>query len=204
MPLADPSTLDRSDFIFLRHGETDYNVARRVNGDPSQPVHLSDLGRAHVLELAPAIRAVQWGSAWRTRFPRTRETLDLLLPDGGPPRHVIPELDDINVGMLEGETIEAWRAWRRGRGLGESPAGGESRLAVLRRYAQGYARLVREAALPALVVCHDQAIRYLENVLLDEDPMFGPVQTIPNATPYAYRALDLTLGAERLVARANA
>jgi broad specificity phosphatase PhoE len=204
MPLADLAALDRAEFVLLRHGETDYNVARRVNGDPSQPVHLSALGRAQATVLAPVVRRIEWGSAWHTRFPRTLETLALLLPAGRPEPRLIAELDDIDVGELEGETIEVWRAWRRGRTLAESPPGGESRIAVLRRYARGFERLVREAALPAIVICHDQAIRYLENVLAEEDPMFGPVQMIPNATPYAYRAEDVALGGVRLVARADA
>jgi probable phosphoglycerate mutase len=204
MPLADLSILASADLVLVRHGETGYNVARRVNGDPSKPVHLTEHGRAQTAALAPVMGAIAWGSAWHTRFPRTRETLDLLLPDGGPARHEISELDDIDVGELEGATIDEWRAWRRGRGLEESPAGGESRVAVLRRYGRGFLRLHHEAALPALVVCHDQAIRYLENVLADEDPLFGPVQMIPNATPYAYRSADLTFAAERLAARASA
>jgi probable phosphoglycerate mutase len=204
MPLADLSVLATAELVLVRHGETSYNVARRVNGDPSQPVHLTEHGRAQAAALAPVMEAVAWGSAWHTRFPRTRETLDLLLPGGGPPRHEISELDDIDVGELEGATIEEWRAWRRGRGLEESPPGGESRVAVLRRYARGFLRLHLEAALPALVVCHDQAIRYLENVLADEDPLFGPVQMIPNATPYAYRSADMAFAAERLAARASA
>jgi broad specificity phosphatase PhoE len=204
MPLADLSSLGASGFVLVRHGQTEYNVARRVNGDPSQPVHLTPLGRAQASALAPVVARVAWGSAWHTRFPRTRETLDLLLPDGLPARQVIPELDDIDVGDLEGGSIDAWRAWRRGRGLDESPPGGESRLNVLRRYARGFERLGREAALPAIVVCHDQAIRYLENVLAGDDPLFGPVQEIPNAMPYAYTPADVALGAERLVARADA
>jgi probable phosphoglycerate mutase len=203
MPLADPAELAAADFVLIRHGQTEYNVERRVNGDPTRPVHLSQLGRAQAAALAPVVRRVDWGSAWHTRFPRTRETLDLLLGNG-PERQVIPELDDIDVGELEGETIEVWRAWRRGRGLAEAPPGGESRIAVLQRYARGFERLSREAALPAIVVCHDQAIRYLENVLTGEDPLFGPVQEIPNATPYAYARADMALGAERLVARASA
>lgn len=202
MPLADLADLAPAEFVLLRHGETVYNVERRVNGDPSVPVELTEHGRAEALAVAPAIRAVAWDSAWHTRFPRTRDTLALLLPDGRPVPQIIPELDDINVGDLEGKTIEEWRAWRRGRGLDEAPAGGESRLDVLQRYARGFDRLVREAALPALVVCHDQAIRYLENVLNEEDPLFGPVQAIPNATPFSYRRTDVALGAQRLVERA--
>jgi probable phosphoglycerate mutase len=203
MPLADLSRLAEADFVLIRHAETEYNVERRVNGDPTRPVHLSELGRAQARQLAPVVSAIAWGSAWHTRFPRTRETLDLLLANG-PRRQLIPALDDIDVGDLEGQTIEAWRAWRRGRGLEESPPGGESRIAVLQRYARGFERLHREAALPAIVVCHDQAIRYLENVLADEDPLFGPLQAIPNATPFAYFRADMALGAERLLARASA
>jgi probable phosphoglycerate mutase len=202
VPLADLADLASAEFVLLRHGETVYNVERRVNGDPSVPVELTEHGRAEALAVAPPIRAVAWGSAWHTRFPRTRDTLALLLPDGRPVPQIIPELDDINVGDLEGRTIEEWRAWRRGRGLDEAPPGGESRLDVLQRYARGFDRLVREAALPALVVCHDQAIRYLENVLSDEDPLFGPVQAIPNTTPFSYRRTDVALGAQRLVERA--
>jgi uncharacterized phosphatase len=203
VPLADLSQLATAEIVLVRHGETDYNIARRVNGDPSQPVHLSVHGREQATALAPLIGAIAWGSAWHTRFPRTRETLALLLPGGLPVPREIPELDDIDVGELEGETIEAWRAWRRGRTLDEAPVGGESRIAVLRRYARGFERLVHESELPSIVICHDQAIRYLENTLAGDDPLFGPVQAIPNATPYAYRVSDIALGASRLVARAG-
>jgi 2,3-bisphosphoglycerate-dependent phosphoglycerate mutase len=202
VPLADLSRLGEAEFVLLRHGETVYNVERRVNGDPSVPVELTERGRAQALALCPTIGAVAWGSCWRTRFPRTRDTLALVLPNGRPEPQIIAELDDINVGDLEGKTIEEWRAWRRGRGLDEAPPGGESRLDVLRRYARGFERLVRDATLPAVIVCHDQAIRYLENVLIDADPLFGPVQEIPNATPFVYGKADVALGAQRLVERA--
>jgi broad specificity phosphatase PhoE len=203
VPLADLSALAGAQFVLLRHGETTYNVERRVNGDPSVPVGLTARGREEAMALAPAIGAVSWGSAWHTRFPRTAETLALVLPGGDPAPRVIPELDDIDVGELEGHTIDEWRAWRRGRSIEETPPGGESRVEVLERYARGFALLVAEAVLPAIVVCHDQAIRYLENVLIDEDPLFGSVQAIPNATPYAYRRADLALAAERLAERAT-
>jgi hypothetical protein len=52
------------------------------------------------------------------------------------------------------------------------------------------------------VVTHDQPIRYLENALRDEDPIFGPVSGIPNATPFPYSADELRRGADRLAAYA--
>jgi broad specificity phosphatase PhoE len=203
VPLVDLGALAGCELVLLRHGETDYNVDRRVNGDPSVPVVLTAHGRAQAAALAPAFATIEWASAWVTRFPRTRATLELVLPAGSPAPQVLPELDDIDVGELEGGSIEEWRAWRLGRGLGEVPPGGESRIAVLRRYARGFARLGESDAVPGVVVCHDQAIRYLENALIGEDPMFGPKQAIPNATPYAYRREDMALGARRLVERAD-
>ncbi len=203
MPLADLSTLADAEYVLVRHGETEYNVESRVNGDPSVPVSLTERGRAEARALAPVLGPIAWGSAWHTRFPRTRETLALILPDGVPVPQVIAELDDIDVGELEGHTIQEWRAWRKGRGIEEAPPGGESRVHVLMRYARGFDRLATEAALPAIVVCHDQAIRYLENVLIGDDPLFGQVQAIPNATPYSYRREDMLLAAVRLVERAG-
>jgi probable phosphoglycerate mutase len=203
VPLADLSALADAEYVLFRHGETTYNVESRVNGDPSVPVMLTERGRQQARALAPVIGAIAWGSAWHTRFPRTRETLELALPSGIPVPQVIPELDDIDVGELEGHTIAEWRAWRKGRGIAEAPPGGESRVDVLLRYARGFERLATEAALPAVVVCHDQAIRYLENALIDEDPLFGPVQAIPNATPYRYTRADMVLAAAHLVERAN-
>jgi probable phosphoglycerate mutase len=200
--LADLSDLAAHELVVLRHGETEYNVERRVNGDPSLPVLLSAHGREQAAALAPAFARVAWRSTWCTRFPRTRATLELLLPPGAPAPRVLPELDDIDVGDLEGATIEEWRAWRKGRGLAEAPPGGESRIHVLERYARGFSALAETPDVPGVVVCHDQAIRYLENALLGEDPMFGPLQAIPNATPYGYQRAELALAATRLAERA--
>jgi probable phosphoglycerate mutase len=203
VPLADLGALDGCQYLLLRHGETTYNLEHRVNGDPSLPVVLSAHGREQAEALAPVLAPVAWGSAWCTRFPRTRVTLELVVPHGLPEPRVLPELDDIDVGDLEGHTIEQWRAWRKGRRLAEVPPGGESRIAVLRRNARGFGILAASAQQPAIVVCHDQAIRYLENAVQGEDPMFGPNQAIPNATPYAYTRDDMELGARRLVERAD-
>ena len=47
---------DGRTFALVRHGGTDYNAARRLNGDPSVPVHLTDDGGAQVAAAARADR----------------------------------------------------------------------------------------------------------------------------------------------------
>src|SRR6185503_16643226 len=106
----------------------------------------------------------------------------------------------IGIGELEGRPRDDYREWRRHHGVEDAPAGGESRLDVIRRYAKGLDRLAHEARRPVIAVTHDQAIRYLENVLRGADPVFGPVGPIPNALPFPYAAADVARGAEILAA----
>jgi broad specificity phosphatase PhoE len=198
MPLADLAALGASDFVLVRHGQTDYNVARCVNGDPSKPVHLTELGRAQARALEPSVARVAWGSAWHTRFPRTLETLDLLTPDGLPARHVIPELDDIDVGDLEGCTLDEYRAWKRERPRSEAFPGGESLDDAARRYARAFRSLLARPERCVLVVCHEIPLRYALNAAAGSDDLDGPAHLILNATPYLFDERSLERAAARI------
>jgi broad specificity phosphatase PhoE len=190
--------LARAALVLVRHCETTYNLEHRLNGDPAVSVPLSPAGREQCARLGRTLARVGFASCYVTRFGRTRESLELLLPDCPGGVRMVPELDDIGVGDFEGLHREEYRTWRRTHGVAEAPPGGESRLATVRRYAAGLRRLAAEAPRPALVVAHDQPIRYLENVLAGEDPVFGPVRAVPNAVPYAYDDDQLATGIERL------
>ena len=113
---------------------------------------------------------------------------------------VDPDLGDICLGFLESQPRAAYREWRKTHGVDEAPEGGESRLAAVARYARGLRRLAEETPHPALVVTHDQPIRYLLNVLAGADPVLGPASPVPNATPYPFSTAMLAEGARRLTA----
>ena len=75
---------------------------------------------------------------------------------------------------------------------------------ALRRYADGYARLVRtthEAC--TLCVVHDVTIRMMVNAVAGDDPIDGRVTRIENATPYRFTADELADGLARMYARAG-
>jgi probable phosphoglycerate mutase len=198
VPVADDAALAAADVVLLRHGETVFNTQNRLSGDPTQVVPLSVRGREQAAALRPRLEPIAWAATYVTRFPRTVETLALILPDRAVPPVVLPDLDDIDVGEFEGRPRDEYRTWRRSHGVDEAPPGGESRLTVVSRYARGLGWLAEHAVRPSLVVAHDQVLRYLENALLGEDPVFGPVGPIPNATPYAYGRDVLADAAERL------
>jgi broad specificity phosphatase PhoE len=187
-----------ADVVLLRHGETTYNAAHLLNGDPSVDVPLTAAGIAEVRALRPVLANIPWAAVVVTPFGRTRQTLAQLLP--GRDAIADPDLGDICLGEFESQPREAYRAWRRTHGVGEAPVGGESRRAAVERYARGLRRLAEATPHPVLAVTHDQPIRYLLNVLAGDDPILGPAPSVSNATPYPFTSETLVEGARRLEA----
>jgi broad specificity phosphatase PhoE len=190
--------LAHADVVLVRHGETTYNVAELLNGDPSVDVPLTAAGVAECQALRPVLAGIAWAAVVITPFGRTRQSLHAMLP--GHEGVADPDLGDIALGVFESQPRLVYREWRKAHGLDEAPEGGESRLAAVARYARGLHRLATETPHPALVVTHDQPIRYLLNVLAGNDPVLGPALPVPNATPYPFTADMLAEGARRLAA----
>lgn len=188
-------------FLLVRHGRSTYNVEGRLNGDPAVPVGLDAEGVRQALTLRERVAAEPLDLAGHTRLLRTRQTLDIAL-DGRPvPRMVFPELDDIRLGAFEGMPVEEYRAWRRRHGDDDPLPAGESRLAALARYADGYARLLGTGARCALLVLHDIPIRFLANAARGEDPLHGPVRHVANAQLATFTDADLRRGVATMRAR---
>lgn len=177
--------------VLVRHGRSTYNVAHRLNGDPSVHVGLDATGVAQVAELRARIDPLPIDLAVHTRFPRTRQTLDILLDGRDVPRRECPGLDDVLLGEFEGAHVDAYRSWRETRDQAARPEGGESRLDALARYTDAFERLAGVAARMPLVVTHDIPIRFLANAMRGEDPLDGPVTAVANASLLAVPADEL-------------
>jgi len=163
-----------------------------VNGDPRVPVRITDAGRAEAVRAGSQLSEVGLGLCVHTRFLRTRETADALLAGRDVPQLEEPLLDDIDVGALEGETIESYRAWKRVHPRSEPFPGGESLDDAARRYARAFRRLLDRPEAAILVVCHEIPVRYALNAASGSADLDGPEHAIPNATPYLFdeRALE--------------
>jgi probable phosphoglycerate mutase len=192
---------DGRSFALVRHGGTDYNVARRLNGDPSVPVHLTGEGREQVARLRDRIAGMPVDLGVRTRFPRTQQTIAILLEGRDVPVVVCADLDDVLLGEFEGRSVEDYRRFREEQGQEARPRGGESRLEALARYTRGFERLLAVAARAPLVVTHDIPIRFLANAIDGEDPLDGPVHAVANASLTTVAEDELRRGAAAMRAR---
>jgi probable phosphoglycerate mutase len=185
-------------FVLTRHAHSTLNREGRVNGDPSVDVRLTEDGRAQARRLGEQLANVPLELCIHTRFGRTRETAEEILGDRDVPRIVEPLLDDVDVGELEGQTVAAYRAWKRAHERIDAFPGGESLDDAARRYGLAFAALVERPEQAVLVVCHEIPIRYALNAAGGSDELDGPVHAIPNATPYLFDDRALARAVRRL------
>ncbi len=160
------------------------------------PVHLNAVGRAQCAVCAADLRAASFDVAVHTGFPRTAESLAILLAGRDVPVVVIPEFGDVHLGIFEGQPVRDYRAWRRTRAASARPPGGESRIDALARYVVGADRLLRLDGRSVLAVLHDVPIRFIANAAHGDDPIDGPVASIANAEVRRFVRGSLTAALE--------
>jgi broad specificity phosphatase PhoE len=147
--------------VLARHGESVRSVGGLVNGDAAVPAGLTEAGRAQAARLEQMIAEEQFDLAVTSGFPRTIETADIALAARIVPRAIVPDLNDLNFGSFENESLAQYRAWVVAHGPAEAPPGGESRAAAVERWVRGFRGVLRKPGRQALVVCHGMPIRYL-------------------------------------------
>ena len=185
-------------YVIARHGESTLNLERRVNGDPAVAVALTEQGREESRQLGVQVAHVPLDLCVHTRFGRTRETAEIAVGDRSVPLACEPLLDDIDVGELEGQSIDDYRAWKRGHTRADAFPGGESLDDAARRYAQAFRRLLERPEERVLVVCHEIPLRYALNAAAGSEELDGPVHELRNATPYLFEEEALARAAERV------
>lgn len=194
-------------FVIARHAESVLNIERRVNGDPTHPVDLTERGREEARQLGTQIANFPFDLCVHTRFSRTRETADIALAGRDVPLVVEPLLDDIDVGEFEGAPLEEYRAWKHGHSRDVPFPGGESLDDAARRYAAGFRHVLARTESAVLVVCHEIPLRYALNGAIGSDSLDGPAHELVNAVPYLFDGAGLeraVAGIERLVGRVTA
>ena len=190
-------------FVFVRHGESRLNLERRVNGDPSVDVPLTDEGRSQAHKLGVEIANIGFDLCVHTRFSRTKETAEIALAGRNVPLAEEPLLDYIDVGDLDGETLEAYRAWKNSHAREFSFPGGESLDDAALRYARAFRGLLSLPHDTVLVITHEIPIRYALNGASSSDSLDGPAHEVENAVAYLFDDVALAhaaAGIESIVA----
>lgn len=118
----------------VRHGESEANLAGVINDDPTRPVKLTARGRRQAEAAAEGLRGVAFTRAYVSRFPRARQTAEILLACLELPLPLIVDarLDERHSG-LDGQLVQAFNGLVRPDPVHIKPANGESFLEQMDR-----------------------------------------------------------------------
>jgi broad specificity phosphatase PhoE len=177
------------ELILVRHGQTEWNVARRLQGHGDSP--LTDLGRRQVAAHLDWLRRVPPDAILASPLGRTRATAAILAEGLGLAPAFDEALRERSLGRFEGWTLEEIRAahpeahaareadpwhWR--------PEGGEHYPDLDARVAPLLARLRAHPARRLLIVSHGTLARPLLRGLLGLDPATTLAVLAPNDLAY--------------------
>lgn len=160
--------------VLLRHGQTDYNVAGRMQGHLDSI--LTEWGLAQAVGVAPEIARFLPDRLVSSDLRRAAETADVVGHACGQPVKLDPRLRETHLGEWQGRTVaeieEGWPGaiarWRSDPAW--APPGGESRIDVVRRSRPVVDELDEEyatsAEATAVLIAHGGLIAGLVSGLL--------------------------------------
>lgn len=167
--------------IFLaRHGETDWNVERRIQGSTDIPLNENGIRQAYSLSsYLDRLFHAEGGflsSIFTSPLMRAKETAEIVGRRLGVEVETVPGLEEMNFGICEGKTwieskslypkeLEEWEQNKRYRRI----SGGESYQDVLNRFFSAYSLIKKKrSALEAdaqkgdiLIITHGAVIMLL-------------------------------------------
>ena len=186
-----------NDWYLVRHGETQWNAERRVQGHTDVSLH--DVGREQAALTGQRLADTRFGAVYASDLIRARETAQIITAasNTGPHEIVLDErLREVSFGKLEGKTWtemdDEIRAVQNERNLDFAPEGGESYRQMLDRLG-GFAEMLRERHPndDVLVVGHGAAFRALAVRMLDlPDETFWSLSGLRSASISRVRRRD--------------
>lgn len=177
--------------ILARHGESEYSARGALNGDVTVACGLTPAGLEQARRLGEALRDQSLGLCVTSALERAQATADEALIGRDVPRLVLPELNDPLYGPYEGRPLQDFRAWASSASSSEAPGpGGESRWAIIERYARAFRTLLARPEETILVVAHSLPVSYALGAREGLEPG-ARVPIAKYATPYPFGAAEL-------------
>ena len=186
--------------ILVRHGESEYSVELRLNGDAAVDVGLTSRGKEEARRLTDELSGTDIDLCVTSAFRRTLETAEIALAGRDVPRLVLAELNDPRYGRFEGATLEEYRGWADSARSDARPSDdGESRLDIVARYARALRILLGRREDVLLVVAHSLPIAYVLATRGGDLPR-PRVPLVEHAALHRFTARELEQAADTLEA----
>lgn len=184
--------------IFLaRHGQTEWNLAGRRQGQLDSP--LTDAGVAQAHAQAELLDGLGIDAVFSSPLGRARATASIMADRLGVPVQVLDELAEVNHGVFAGLTDEdmadrpEWAARAADKYSWRFPDG-ESYSDADIRAARAIAWVMNAGASRPLLVSHEMIGRMLIRNLISSTPQEALATEQPHGTVYRYHVARSSLG----------
>jgi broad specificity phosphatase PhoE len=165
-------------FYLIRHGQTDWNIGRRIQGETDVP--LNARGRLQAEAAGRAMREVPIDAIYSSDLSRALETARAVsrLHDGGPlPVTPLREFEEVSFGEWEGMSLdevgekwpELFARWKQ-NATAVTPPGGETPDEVRERVSRGFQKIgadwEKTPFSSAVITAHGAVLEYIFDWLL--------------------------------------
>lgn len=171
----------RKPFFYVRHGQTDYNLRKRYQGGLDIPLNVTGIRQA--FSAREALRGQDFTRIYTSPLSRARQTAEIVNEEMALPVTVVPDLQEMNFGDLEGTRVTSEHLredWLAGIFI---PPDGESYDGFTSRVLTGLNRVLEQEGTP-LIVAHG-GVFWPIAAMLDL-----PMDTLPNAEPVLVRPTE--------------
>jgi alpha-ribazole phosphatase len=165
--------------VFVRHGESEANVADFINDDPKHPVNLTERGREQAVAVAERLRHMAFSHTFASEFPRAQQTARIILQNQDWELVIDARLNERKSGM-DGLPTCTFNDLVRPDPIRIRPPHGENFIEQterLRSFLQSLASLPADASV--LAVSHEYPLRSVL-VIVGVDEEQAVRQVIPN------------------------
>lgn len=157
----------QKDFYIFRHGETDYNLAGRWQGQSiDAPLNQTGIEQAKIL--SERAKAFNLQVIYSSPLQRAVQTAEIVAKDCNIEVKILPELIEASVGICEGmhrddvakQYPEIWEKWYNTMDMVDRWPEGESKLEIQQRMMQGFQKMLTIPENVIGVASHGGAMRY--------------------------------------------
>ena len=175
---------------FVRHGETVWNTLKIFQGRSNSP--LTELGVEQAKKLSQHLKDIDFKKVYSSPQDRALQTTKLLLGDKNMEITTIDELQEINMGKVEGipreefeknYPIEYHNFWNNAMDYNPSAYNGESYEEILHRVKLGLEKLIKENNDGnILVISHGVTLKAIFNIINEKGIDEFSKQPVPENT----------------------
>jgi broad specificity phosphatase PhoE len=165
-------SLKAAPFLYLRHGQTEWNAQKRLMGQ--QDIPLNPVGIQQALQARELLRGQKIETICYSPLARAKQTAEIINEAFNCRMVCIDPLKEFYLGKFQGEVKEAWfDNWR----AGHTEPDIESYSAFIHRAVQGI-NLALNFAPNLLIVAHGGVYWAIQHALKFENPL-----DLPNCIP---------------------